>query len=360
MSILKIFWRVIVFVAFLSGIIGIVGIFADIGQWGKVMSFLEPYMTTLLFQFLSVALIVLLIVEATLKHQHKISYLNSDFMPMLRNAWDRTAKQENKERFITHKKSKQPEPTPEQDFNYFVALKKTGANATYTRLRDLYRRGRKLHDELGYELEHIFEHEDNPPGDEADKWLYDVYHELNSSIPTEAFKFCPDENLYMEKYAEFGGYLEKLKTIIIGISNHNQNMIVVQPDIGSKHDVWLLDAIYYLASGEWGNIIELVNDDIEVASQNVIDRVSAAWKDIPQLAYDGDLVIWGRTGTSGILVEISRGYWKEHDVDWYSIMKGDCEGLKTEETSRTGGSIYGTLKTSKEKVEKIYGNRKLS
>ena len=262
-----------------------------------------------------------------------------------------------KEPSIAPEKSKRPSSTPDQDFNYYAALKETGVGATYTRLRDLYRNGRSLHEDLSDELEHLFEHEDNPPGDKADKWLSDVYHELNSSLPTEAFKFCPDENLYMEKYSEFGSYLEKLKAIIIGISDNNQNTILIQSEIGSKHDVWLLDAIYYLASGEWGKIIELVSDDLEVAEPDIVERVKMAWESIPQLAYDSDLIIWGRIWDTGILTEISRGYWKKHHIDWFGIMKGDSEGLKTEESERTKDPIYATLKTSKAIVEKIYGNR---
>ena len=82
-----------------------------------------------------------------------------------------------------------------------------------------------------------------------------------------------------------------------------------------------------------------------------------AWKSIPQLAYNSDLIIWGRIGDTGILTKISRGYWKKHHIDWFGIMKGDSEGLKTEESERTKDPIYATLKTSKAIVEKIYGNR---
>lgn len=104
----------------------------------------------------------------------------------------------------------------DDDFSHFAALKETGMDSTYTVLTELYRKGVTIREEYGNQLEHMFDHEDNPPSDDqADQWAIKVYRELDSRLPHEAFKFCSDGHPSINNLSDFKRYMDKLNNIIV-------------------------------------------------------------------------------------------------------------------------------------------------
>ncbi len=130
----------------------------------------------------------------------------------------------------------------------------------------------------------------------------------------------------------------------------------------SKHDVSLRDAIYYIATRKWGELKALKSGDWE-ADQPIINSVVKAWNDARQVAYDGDLPIWGkRVGDqfSEMYFEINDpSFWqtKMNWINWF-YLASDIENENPVEhgLDQILGSdpLYYSLATSKAKVEEIW------
>jgi len=113
-------------------------------------------------------------------------------------------------------------------------------------------------------------------------------------------------------------------------------------------DVWLLDAIHYVAFKSW-----------EVVEWNNLGEklriLGAAEEDVRQRARDGDLPIWGREGFSGTLNPIPPEYWEYYGLEWGSLLKGEAEEFQTELTKHARSvGIRRSLMTSKSKVEELW------
>lgn len=122
------------------------------------------------------------------------------------------------------------------------------------------------------------------------------------------------------------------------------------PDVSSKHDVWLLDALWYIAFRRWNVERRAVN----LASQ--VQLVSTAREEVMQAIADCDLKLWGKdtTWSSGPWREIACDYWRTHKIEFWEPLKDDPESLRTEVNMGNPDLIYVALKTSKAQVERLW------
>lgn len=125
------------------------------------------------------------------------------------------------------------------------------------------------------------------------------------------------------------------------------------PEVGIaaevKRDISLLDAIHRAATGEWK-----VCDFDELAEGKINEFVGVLEK-IQQAAFDGDLPIWGKQARSDVWRPIPPEYWEYHGIDWFSMLKGEPENLKTEakKTTRNVG-VWWELMTSRKRVDELW------
>jgi len=118
-----------------------------------------------------------------------------------------------------------------------------------------------------------------------------------------------------------------------------------------KHNVWLLDAIFYAGTKEWN----APSINIYNADGDLIDAVSSAMDEIRQRAYDGDLPIWGRNDFSGVLILIDKKYWERYRFDWFQVLIDKPDEFSTEHSKGVNDQpIYKNLRTSKSKVEELW------
>ncbi|MDX1486579.1 MAG: hypothetical protein R3268_00155 [Acidiferrobacterales bacterium] len=121
------------------------------------------------------------------------------------------------------------------------------------------------------------------------------------------------------------------------------------PVTEGKHDVWLLDAIKYVAFGSWDVSIGMEADHFS--------SVHDAEVRVIQAAVDGDLPVWGKKGFSGPLLSIPAEYWEFYGLEWRNILADQPGELTTEQ--KVHGQIHGDgvrreLKTSKAVVERLF------
>ncbi len=121
-------------------------------------------------------------------------------------------------------------------------------------------------------------------------------------------------------------------------------------ETSSKHDVWLLDALWYIAFRKWNTNRESVN----LASQ--VQLISTAREEVMQAIADCDLKLWGKDASwsSGPWREIPCNYWRTHKLEFWEPLKSDPENLRTEINIGNPDDIYVALKTSKDQVERLW------
>lgn len=149
----------------------------------------------------------------------------------------------------------------------------------------------------------------------------------------------------------------------------DKKLVVSNAKTISKHDVSLLDAIYYAAKGEWTCNNKLISNDKDTGDKYIVDddtinRVTHAYKDVRQKAVDGDLPIWGVKDIYSELYELidDPSYWTRHWLDWSVIMHGkDEEGFSLDDMvgvdandPRRHDTLYYSYTTSKKIVEEIW------
>lgn len=116
-----------------------------------------------------------------------------------------------------------------------------------------------------------------------------------------------------------------------------------------QRDIWLLDAIHRAATGEW----KIHNFD-ELAGGKINEFVGVLEK-VRQAAFDDDLPIWGKQAQLDIWRPIPREYWEYHGIDWFSMLKGEPENLKTESKKTTKNiGTWHSLMTSRQKVSELW------
>jgi hypothetical protein len=119
----------------------------------------------------------------------------------------------------------------------------------------------------------------------------------------------------------------------------------------SKHDVWLLYAVHYTVFRNWDA------RKINLSDSQELNELYDNQKQIRQLASDGDLPIWGMNNFSGPLILIEPDYWQRYDFEFMGALKhtDHPEEWKTENARPPNDlSIYHSLKTSKEFIEKYF------
>lgn len=116
-----------------------------------------------------------------------------------------------------------------------------------------------------------------------------------------------------------------------------------------KRNVWLLDAIHRAATGEWKIC------DFDQLAEGKINEFVGVLEKIQQAAFDGDLPIWGKQARSDVWRPIPPGYWEYHGIDWFSMLKGDPENLKTEAKKTTKNvGVWWELMTSRKRVDDLW------
>jgi len=128
-----------------------------------------------------------------------------------------------------------------------------------------------------------------------------------------------------------------------------------------ERDVWLLDAVFYVAEGRWQSPNMLDRDVSDMEDAEFISKLGPAHRKVMQGASDGDLQVWGkRTDQNrGPYVEIDSKYWENHELEHWNLMGGNFEEIQTSRIGVAPGPIYKELKTSKARVEELWPITKL-
>lgn len=88
-----------------------------------------------------------------------------------------------------------------------------------------------------------------------------------------------------------------------------------------------------------------------------MNAVGDAVINVRQWAVDGNLPIWGRTGFSGPLLSIDKGYWEYYGFNFMDALKGNKKDFQTEFQSHgqpVEDGVRRTLMTSKAKIRELW------
>lgn len=119
----------------------------------------------------------------------------------------------------------------------------------------------------------------------------------------------------------------------------------------SKRDVFVLDAMYRVASGHWDKDYPDITEDA-----SVISNLERGRKAILQAAADGDLPIWGKTSQSGVFEAIPADEWRHIYIDLLDVMRygNSPENLRTKGRDPGVRNSYLHLMTTKEIVDELW------
>lgn len=94
------------------------------------------------------------------------------------------------------------------------------------------------------------------------------------------------------------------------------------PEDDIARDIGLTEALCFAQTGELG--LRPVNTDA-----GVFRDLTPELERFTQLAADGDLQVWGKSGRSDIYVPIPAAFWTENEVEWFSLLRGapNTQGL---------------------------------
>lgn len=125
-------------------------------------------------------------------------------------------------------------------------------------------------------------------------------------------------------------------------------VVVVAPSVDVARDVWLLDALVYLAVGSW-------IEPKKPFEQDWLRNMGLAAKLIRQKAVDEKITIWGRKSKLGVSIPLPKLYWQHYGINIESVMLGSRKHVKTEPREPGGGrlGVCHFLKTNKGQVEAI-------
>ena len=115
-------------------------------------------------------------------------------------------------------------------------------------------------------------------------------------------------------------------------------------------DVWLYDAVQYVAFGSWEG------PDKEIDGGEYFSIIVDAMQEMLQKARDDALPIWGRQVLAGpgTISRINPEYWAPSQLDVHgphSFFKGNKEEFRT---SSPGPITYRYLKTNRSQVERLW------
>lgn len=111
-----------------------------------------------------------------------------------------------------------------------------------------------------------------------------------------------------------------------------------------ERDKALGEALAFHVEGRWGcEFFETVKSEL--------DPGGAPLEHAIQLAYDGALTIWGKRSEGGVHEKIPDGFWADHHVDIFSLMRGKPKTVPNSGT--VNGALYFDLMVSRAECEKV-------
>lgn len=114
-----------------------------------------------------------------------------------------------------------------------------------------------------------------------------------------------------------------------------------------ERDVKLGEAMAYIIKREWGWTFK--DAVIDVVDTN---DVTKAMEDFRQQAYDRKLLVWGKLSWEKLYTAVSSSHWKEHDVEYFSLLRG--EDKSSPERSGSFRQGYKDLMVNKRQIEKLW------
>ena len=130
----------------------------------------------------------------------------------------------------------------------------------------------------------------------------------------------------------------------------------VNSSLEAERNVWLLEAIYFVAEGSWDSHNFLAETVDEIEDPTYPNRVAGASKNILQKAADGELLIWGKVNDKSPFIKIEPSYWKNHELEYWGMFKckRDAGKLETAAIDIAEVHSYTQLKTSRAKIEELW------
>ena len=105
------------------------------------------------------------------------------------------------------------------------------------------------------------------------------------------------------------------------------------------------DAFAFLCTGQWGEkFFDVVKDGR--GHGDVLPQVR-------QLMYDGKISAWGKRHLSDLYVPIPPEYWRDHNVEWFSIFR-DRGAQSGSYPGTDGGERYQDLMVCRQQIEKEF------
>lgn len=117
------------------------------------------------------------------------------------------------------------------------------------------------------------------------------------------------------------------------------------PRDDAARDIGLTEALCFAQTGELG--LRPVNTDA-----GVFRDLTPELGRFTQLAADGDLRVWGKSGRSDIYAPIPAAFWLENEVEWFSLLRGqpNTQGL----TARGQMPTYLDLMVSRAEIARHF------
>jgi len=201
---------------------------------------------------------------------------------------------------------------------------------------------------LGESVEREFRKED---------WKYRELHPIKASIPYK--NEAQTKTVMPEGNPPLTGLrvnFNQLQTI------WPKQKITGTAPVSDKHNVSLLEAIHYVASGKWGNVRAILKSENVHVTNEEIKSIENAFDDIRQFAINGDIRIWGEDSKGHYMLIEDNTYWKRHWLNWTQILAADNEndwglddllGDNSNDQSRKD-ELYHKYRTSKQDIEKLW------
>lgn len=119
----------------------------------------------------------------------------------------------------------------------------------------------------------------------------------------------------------------------------------------SDADVWMSDAVAWSLSGQWSN-------DNEMWTPPPGAEAPKRLEEFREMAADGKLVIWGRSGDVESWAPIEAAYWKSCGIEQFSFLEGREKLFTEPKTSAKpkgkGAEKYTALKVNRAQVEEVW------
>jgi hypothetical protein len=154
----------------------------------------------------------------------------------------------------------------------------------------------------------------------------------------------PQKSPYRYNLAALGKGLERVNAQLERQSNP---MGLARYVIGPpKRDVSLAEALAYAEFKEWGRSFF----DAASSANNGADE---QLKKFHQLAYDGQLSVWGQREYSDLYQPIDPDHWSTHRIEWFELLRGKP---KTEPMAKQQRDPYFNIMVSRAEFEREWPN----